>query len=71
MEESLYSEYGFFNTEKTRSNKEGDFLTSPEVSDYFGLFISNWMNENEIENNVVAMTQLLLSSNTAMDRLKT
>ena len=53
MEESLYSEYGFFNTEKTRSNKEGDFLTSPEVSDYFGLFISNWMNENEIENNVV------------------
>lgn len=53
MEESLYSEYGFFNTEKIRSSKDGDFLTSPEVSNYFGLFLTNWMNENKIENNIV------------------
>ena len=34
------SEYGFFNTTKIRSSKDGDFLTSPEVSNYFGLFIN-------------------------------
>ena len=49
MEESLYSESGFFNTTKVRSNIEGDFLTSPEVSKYFGKFISHWMNENKIK----------------------
>ena len=43
MEECLYSDFGFFNTTKVRSNKEGDFLTSPEVSDYFGYFISNFV----------------------------
>jgi SAM-dependent MidA family methyltransferase len=53
MEESLYSESGFFNTTKVRSNIEGDFLTSPEVSKYFGKFISHWMNENKIKSNVV------------------
>ena len=53
MEECLYSEYGFFNTTKIRSSKDGDFLTSPEVSNYFGLFISNWMDSKKIKNNVV------------------
>ena len=53
MEESLYSESGFFNTTKVRSNIEGDFLTSPEVSKYFGKFNSHWMNENKINSNVV------------------
>ena len=52
MEECLYSEYGFFNTTKIRSSKDGDFLTSPEVSNYFGLFISNWMDSKKIKNNV-------------------
>ena len=53
MEESLYSKYGFFNTTKVRSSKDGDFLTSPEVSSYFGVFISNWINENKIKNNII------------------
>ena len=52
MEECLYSEYGFFNTTKIRSSKDGDFLTSPEVSNYFGLFISNWMDSEKIKNNM-------------------
>ena len=45
MDECLYSEFGFFNTEIVRSSKEGDFLTSPEVSKYFGTFIANFINE--------------------------
>ena len=53
MEECLYSEYGFFNTTKIRSSKDGDFLTSPEVSNHFGLFISNWIDSNKIKNNIV------------------
>ena len=35
----LYSKFGFFNTDQVRSDKEGDFLTSPEVSEYFGKII--------------------------------
>jgi len=53
MEESLYSEYGFFNNEKTRSKKTGDFLTSPEVSEYFGSLIETWMNNNCILGTIV------------------
>ncbi len=49
MDECLYSDYGFFSKGEVRSSKKGDFLTSPEVSDYFGLFISNWI--KEINNN--------------------
>ena len=44
MEEALYSQLGFFNTDLVRSDKEGDFLTSPEVSKYFGKIIRNWIN---------------------------
>ncbi len=50
MHECLYSDYGFFAKGEVRSSKSGDFLTSPEVSDYFGLFIANWIKENEINN---------------------
>lgn len=53
MEECLYSDFGFFNTAKVRSNKEGDFLTSPEVSDYFGYFISNFVKVNNIDKNLL------------------
>lgn len=53
MEECLYSDFGFFNTTKVRSNKEGDFLTSPEVSDYFGYFISNFVRVNNIDKNLL------------------
>jgi len=53
MEECLYSDFGFFNTTKVRSNKEGDFLTSPEVSDYFGYFISNFVKVNYIDKNLL------------------
>jgi len=45
MHNCLYSKFGFFNTEVVRSSKEGDFLTSPEVSEYFGLIIANFINE--------------------------
>jgi NADH dehydrogenase [ubiquinone] 1 alpha subcomplex assembly factor 7 len=53
MEESLYSEYGFFNNEKIRSKKTGDFLTSPEVSEFFGNLIETWMNNNSILGTIV------------------
>jgi SAM-dependent MidA family methyltransferase len=53
MEECLYSDFGFFNTTKVRSNKEGDFLTSPEVSDHFGYFISNFVKVNNIDKNLL------------------
>ena len=53
MEECLYSNFGFFNTTKVRSNKEGDFLTSPEVSDYFGYFISNFIKSNNINKSIL------------------
>ena len=45
MDNCLYSKFGFFNTEVVRSSKEGDFLTSPEVSEYFGLIIANFINK--------------------------
>ena len=45
MDNCLYSKFGFFNTDVVRSSKEGDFLTSPEVSEYFGLIIANFINE--------------------------
>ena len=53
MEEALYSELGFFNTGLVRSNKEGDFLTSPEVSKYFGKIIRNWINSESNLKNIV------------------
>ncbi len=53
MEEALYSELGFFNTGLVRSDKEGDFLTSPEVSKYFGKIIRNWINSESNLKNII------------------
>ena len=50
MEESLYSEFGYFLNGKVRSSKEGDFLTSPEVSNFFGVFVSKWLISNNLDN---------------------
>ena len=53
MEEALYSQLGFFNTDIVRSDKEGDFLTSPEVSKYFGKIIRNWINSKSNLKNII------------------
>ena len=53
MEEALYSQLGFFNTDIVRSDKEGDFLTSPEVSKYFGKIIRNWINSESNLKNII------------------
>ena len=53
MEEALYSRLGFFNTDQVRSDKEGDFLTSPEVSKYFGKIIRNWINSESNLKNII------------------
>ena len=50
MEEALYSKYGFFTNEKVRSKKSGDFLTSPEVSEYFGKIINKWIQKSKLNN---------------------
>ena len=50
MEQSLYSKFGFFSNGKVRSSKEGDFLTSPEVSNFFGVFVSKWLISNNLDN---------------------
>ena len=52
MEEALYSKYGFFSNEKVRSKKSGDFLTSPEVSEYFGKIINKWIQKNNLDLNI-------------------
>ena len=53
MEEALYSQFGFFNTDLVRSAKKGDFLTSPEVSIYFGKILRNWINTSCNLNKIV------------------
>jgi SAM-dependent MidA family methyltransferase len=53
MEEALYSDLGFFNTDQVRSDKEGDFLTSPEVSKYFGKIIRNWIHSERNLKNII------------------
>ena len=52
MEEALYSKYGFFTNEKVRSKKSGDFLTSPEVSEYFGKILNKWIQKNNLDLNI-------------------
>ena len=53
MEEALYSKYGFFNNDKVRSKRSGDFLTSPEVSKYFGKILNQWIQESDLDLNIV------------------
>ena len=53
MEEALYSKYGFFNNDKVRSKRSGDFLTSPEVSKYFGKILNQWIQKNNLDLNIV------------------
>ena len=55
MEEALYSKYGFFSTEKVRSKKSGDFLTSPEVSEYFGKILNKWILKNNLDLNITCL----------------
>ena len=43
MEISLYGPGGFFAGESLRSDREGDFLTSPEVSSHFGRTLANYV----------------------------
>jgi len=43
MEISLYDPEGFFGGEKLRSEKGGDFLTSPEVSPLFGETLATYV----------------------------
>ncbi|HJU52288.1 MAG TPA: SAM-dependent methyltransferase [Acidimicrobiia bacterium] len=47
MERALYGTGGFFATDKLRSVRSGDFLTSPEVSPLFGATISRFVAAEE------------------------
>ena len=50
MEISLYGPGGFFSADRLRSDRDGDFLTSPEVSPHFGRTIARYVRRvhNEI-----------------------
>ena len=67
MNESLYSEFGFFTKEKVRSEKSGDFLTSPEVSKYFGVIIGNWIKDQNFKTNIC---ELGSGTGSLLDQLK-
>jgi len=43
MEMALYDDEGFFGGERLRSDKSGDFLTSPEVSGLFGETLAGYV----------------------------
>lgn len=48
MTACLYDEdFGFFTTGPLRSVKEGDFLTSPEVSPWFGRMLARWVADEQ------------------------
>ena len=68
MEEALYSKYGFFNNEKVRSKKSGDFLTSPEVSEYFGKIINKWIQKSNLDLNI---TEFGSGTGSLIEQIKT
>lgn len=43
MEGALYGPDGYFSSNDLRSHRTGDFLTSPEVSDWFGTMLSRFV----------------------------
>ncbi|MCP4303749.1 MAG: hypothetical protein GY788_02485 [bacterium] len=49
MDLALYHEGGFFSTGPLRSSATGDFLTSPEVSPWFGRTIGKYLASKRIE----------------------
>ena len=68
MEEALYSKYGFFNNEKVRSKKSGDFLTSPEVSEFFGKIINKWIQKSNLDLNI---TEFGSGTGSLIEQIKT
>jgi len=68
MEEALYSKYGFFSNEKVRSKKTGDFLTSPEVSEYFGKILNKWIQKNNLDLNI---TEFGSGTGSLIEQIKT
>ena len=68
MEEALYSKYGFFSNEKVRSKKSGDFLTSPEVSEYFGKIINKWIQKSNLDLNI---TEFGSGTGSLIEQIKT
>ena len=68
MEEALYSKYGFFTNEKVRSKKSGDFLTSPEVSEYFGKIINKWIQKSNLDLNI---TEFGSGTGSLIEQIKT
>ena len=68
MEEALYSKYGFFNNEKVRSKKSGDFLTCQEVSEYFGKIINKWIQKSNLDLNI---TEFGSGTGSLIEQIKT
>ena len=68
MEEALYSKYGFFSNGIVRSKKSGDFLTSPEVSEYFGKIINKWIQKSNLDLNI---TEFGSGTGSLIEQIKT
>ncbi|SVB89628.1 uncharacterized protein METZ01_LOCUS242482, partial [marine metagenome] len=69
MDLSLYSDQGYFNSGLVRSTKEGDFLTSSEVSEYFGKTIAKWI-VNKSDSSVINILELGAGSGSLSKSIK-